>query len=153
MRFCTIAISLAILSIIVGCNKPTLKPAGAGEDAEGELRHISEEYIDATKYYYRGEALEVRIVATEITGPRSQAIMNPNDVRYLVRLQIRNTSDRAKLDYIPFGLADVKSPVSLRDGFSNDYKHTEITKASWFGGRGKKESLYPGNMVEDVLAF
>ena len=153
MRLCTIAASLAILSIFVGCNKPTLKPAGAGEDAEGELRHYSEEFIDATKYHYRSEAIEVRIVSAEITGPRSQAIMNPNDVRYLVRLQIKNTSDRAKLDYIPYGLFDTKSPVTLRDGFGNNYDLMSLNKTSWFGGLGVKKNLYPGNMVEDVLAF
>jgi hypothetical protein len=153
MRWWCSGSALAFMMVFVGCNKPTVKPAADSQEKEEELRHYSEEYIDATKYHYRNEMIEVRIVGTEITGPRSQAIMNPNDVRYLVRLKIRNISDRAKLDYEPYGLFDVQPASTLFDGFNNKYKMMAIKKGSWFGGLGEKKALYPGSEVEDVLAF
>ena len=147
MRYCVVAVVVASIAL-VGCQKP--KPTDVDADS---LPHLSEGFIDATKYHYRHGAIEVRVLGAELSGPKSQAIQTPNDVRYVVRLQIRNVSDRAKLDYSPFGVWDGANTASLRDSFGNDYKLMSGSVLLKFGSRRDKESLYPGNLVEDYLAF
>jgi hypothetical protein len=113
-------------------------------------------WIDAAGGEYTGQGVAVRVTGVEVGRVRMRQFgqeAESKEVRLVVRLEIRNTDDKRKINQRGWSasLSRVDGPT-LQDDLGNQYRRF-VSFGAEYDGQADGTSVYPGKAITDVAVF
>ncbi len=148
-------LAVVVTVLVLALGPAVSKVREAGKRAE-EAKAKRGDPVDGAKEDIVGEFVTVRVmsVAVETTPMSSFNEKFSKEPVLVVRLRIANMSEAKKIDYEGWGGETIgKERAILEDEHKNEYKRYSPGLSDRPAGQLIRESIRPGEYVDDVLAF
>ena len=122
-------------------------PEGKWYDASKEGIRLGNIEVKITKV----EIGRLTVISTDFMGDKSEYQRSEDTLQ--VYFEVKNCSENKKTDAFSWSTHYARDDASLIDNFENEYDHEVPLERSVYKGSFDYKTLYPGDAVNEVVAF